>query len=153
MAYIHESLYQNKDFSSINFSEYIITLSKNLLQSYGLGGNKVKLIFDVDKTPLNLDISIPCGLIINELITNALKYAFPNNASGAISVTLKAIKERVYLTISDNGVGFPKHINFRNTSSLGLQLVITLVEQIGGEIELNSGSGTKFLINFTSTKN
>jgi PAS domain S-box-containing protein len=151
MAFIHESLYQNKDFSNINFSEYLVLLSKNLLHSYGLVENRVQLVFDVEPVFLNLDLSIPCGLIVNELISNALKYAFPGEKEGVITVSLKPVGEKLHISIADNGAGLPADLDFRNTESLGLQLVVTLVEQLNGEIEVDLDCGTKFLINFTYT--
>jgi two-component sensor histidine kinase len=124
-------------------------LSKNLVHSYGLHEDRIKIDFDVEPLALNLDLSIPCGLIVNELISNALKYAFPEGESGKIIVCLHVRRNTVYLTIEDNGKGLPKGLDFRNTESLGLQLVVTLVEQINGEIDVDLSNGTKFLINFT----
>lgn len=149
MAFIHESLYQNKDFSNINFSEYLVMLAKNLLHSYGMLENRIRLVLDVEKVALNLDLSIPCGLIVNEIISNALKYAFPGEREGVISIELKLKGDKLYLVIGDNGVGLPPELDFRNTESLGLQLVVTLVEQLNGEIDVDLSNGTKFLINFT----
>jgi PAS domain S-box-containing protein len=148
MAYIHESLYQTKDFSEINFSEYVVMLVKSLMQSYNTIDNRIKTRFDVENLLLNLDTAIPCGLIVNELVSNALKYAFTYNKEGYIFVLLKKRDKKIVLSISDNGVGLPKHVDYRNTESLGLQLVVTLVEQIDGEIELNLEKGTNFTIEF-----
>src|SRR5690606_31285503 len=133
MAFIHESLYQTNDFSQINFSEYVVNLSKNLVHSYLVNNELIELRLDIIKVSLNLDLSILCGLIINELVSNALKYAFENQQEkGYILIKLKTDENYVYLTIADNGKGLPKNLDFRNTESLGLQLVTTLVEQING---------------------
>jgi two-component sensor histidine kinase len=150
MAYIHESLYQNKSFTSVNFSDYIATLSHNIIQSYSVSEEKVKLILNLEKINLNLDNSIPTGLIVNELITNAIKHAFPSAAKGFISVNLKSKNNTVYLEVKDNGIGFDSNIDFRNTNSLGLQLVSTLIDQIEGDIEFKSekDKGTEVLITF-----
>lgn len=150
MAYIHESLYQNKTFSSINFSEYISTLTNNILQSYAAAIQKVKLELDVQKIILNLDTSIPAGLIINELVTNSIKHAFTGSNEGIIYINLYTKDNVLFLEVSDNGKGFPKEVDFRNTNSLGLQLVNTLVEQLDGKVELksNEDTGTSFYINF-----
>lgn len=150
MAYIHESLYQNKTFTSINFSEYISTLTNNILQSYAASIQKVKLELDIQKIILNLDTSIPAGLIINELVTNSIKHAFTESNEGIIYINLHTKDNVLFLEVSDNGKGFPKEIDFRNTNSLGLQLVNTLVEQLNGKLELkeHKGGGTSFLINF-----
>src|SRR6202008_3774827 len=141
-------LYQNKDFSAINFSEYLVMLSNNLLHSYGLIENRIKLVLEVEQVALNLDLSIPCGLIVNEIISNALKYAFPNEREGEIHISLKKKDDKLFLSIKDNGIGLPKELDFRNTESLGLQLVVTLVEQLGGEIAINTEKGTNFTITF-----
>jgi PAS domain S-box-containing protein len=150
MAYIHESLYQNKTFTSINFSEYISTLAGNILQSYAATAQKVSLSLDVQKIILNLDTSIPAGLIINELVTNSIKHAFVGSKEGIILINLNTKDNVLFLEVSDNGKGFPKDIDFRNTNSLGLQLVNTLVEQLNGKLELsgNKNGGTSFFINF-----
>ena len=148
MSFIHESLYQNTDFSEINFSEYIVSLSKNLVHSYGIYDDLIDLDMSVGNISLNLDISIPCGLIINELVSNALKYAFRGKEKGVIKIKLFEKNGNVNLIVQDNGLGLPKEINYKETDSLGLQLVTTLVEQINGEIELNNDRGAKFTIIF-----
>lgn len=150
MAYIHESLYQNKTFSSINFNEYITTLTSNILHSYTASISKIRLAMDLQKVILNLDSSIPAGLIINELITNAIKHAFNNQNKGNIYINLFTRDNVLFLEVSDDGSGFPSNVDFRNTNSLGLQLVNTLVEQLNGNIELKKykEKGTSFLINF-----
>ena len=148
MAFIHESLYQTKDFSKINFSEYVTNLSRNLVHSYEVMEGKILLNLNVQNIFLNLDQSIPCGLIINELISNSLKYAFKGKKRGIITVEIKQKADNIVMSISDNGAGLPKKIDFRNTDSLGLQLVVTLTEQIDGTISLDNKKGTKFTIRF-----
>jgi PAS domain S-box-containing protein len=134
MSFIHESLYHTENFSSIDFSDYILNLSKNLVHSYRVYNELVDLKLDIGKVVLNLDQAIPCGLIVNELVSNALK--------------LEEIDKMVFLHVADTGIGLPDGIDFRNTDSLGLQLVVTLVEQLEGEIELDTSNGTKYIINF-----
>ena len=148
MAFIHESLYQTKNFESVNFSEYITTLSKNLVHTYSINTKNIKLVLTLDKLFLNLDSSIPCGLIINEIISNSLKYAFPDNRDGIIFVTLKVDNHHVRIEAGDNGVGIPQGIDIKYTETLGLQLVDTLVEQINGTLVLERHKGTKFIIEF-----
>jgi PAS domain S-box-containing protein len=149
MAYIHESLYQTKDFLHINFGEYIINLVKNLFYSYDANQQKIKANFDVDTIFLNLDTSIPCGLIINELVSNAFKYAFADNSQGFITVKVKKLENnKIKMIVADNGKGIPHHIDYKNTESLGLQLVNILAEQINGTITLNKTNGTIFEIIF-----
>jgi PAS domain S-box-containing protein len=148
MAYIHESLYQTKNFDAVNFSEYLSTLVKNLVHSYSVNSKKIKVILTLDKLFLNLDASIPCGLIINEIVSNSLKYAFPGNRDGIIFVTLKSKGGKVSIEVGDNGVGISSDIDIKNTKTLGLQLVDTLVEQINGTIKLSQTKGTVFNIEF-----
>ncbi|HEY6161897.1 MAG TPA: PAS domain S-box protein [Bacteroidia bacterium] len=148
MAFIHESLYQTKDFSNINFSEYVTNLSRNLVHSYEMSEGNIALALDIDNVFLNLDQSIPCGLIINELITNSLKYAFRGRKKGLITVSVKKKGDDMRISIADNGVGLPQKVDYKNTESLGLQLVVTLTEQLNGKIKLERNKGTKFTIAF-----
>jgi PAS domain S-box-containing protein len=149
MAYIHESLYQTKDFSQINFTEYITNLVKNLFYSYDANQQKIRAIFDIDTIFLNLDTSIPCGLIVNELVSNALKYAFTENSEGAVKIEIKHTKDnKIKMIVADNGKSIPENIDFRNTETLGLQLVTILAEQINGTIALKRTKGTTFEIIF-----
>ena len=149
MAFIHESLYQTKNFESVNFSEYVTTLSKNLIHTYSINTHKIKLILRLDKLFLSLDVSIPCGLIINEIISNSLKYAFPDNRDGIIFVNLSSVKNKVIIEVGDNGVGIRETVDVKNTQTLGLQLVDTLVEQINGTVKLTRNKGTIFNIEFS----
>ena len=149
MAYLHESLYQNKNFSFINFSDYLINLSKNLVHSYYFSAGSVDLKLNVDNLDLNLDQAIPCGLIVNELLTNAVKYAFPVvEKKNTITVSVSEINEIVEIAVADNGVGLPKDFDVNKTNTLGLQLVSTLTEQLDGKLEVKSDNGAIFKINF-----
>ena len=157
MALIHEKLYQSSNLAQIDFQEYITTLVGNLCRSYDTCRPGVTFKINVEQVSLAIDTAIPCGLIINELVTNSLKYAFSDNQGGEICIRLKlgglplnvpVDTERFILTISDNGIGLPEDLDFRNTSSLGLQLVCRLTKQIGGSIELNRSQGTEFNISF-----
>jgi PAS domain S-box-containing protein len=148
MSFIHETLYRTSDFSSINFSEYIRTLTSNLIQSYRLQNTEVVFDPDIDEVCVNIDQAIPCGLIINELVSNALKYAFAGRSKGKLSVSLKEKQGKISLSIADDGVGLPASFQFEKTDSLGIQLVYTLIEQLDGKVEVNSAKGTEFLITF-----
>jgi len=148
MAYIHESLYQTKNFEGVNFPEYISTLSKNLVHTYSVHTKNIKLVLNLSKLFLNLDLSIPCGLIINEIISNSLKYAFPSKKGGIIFVNLAVKNKLVNIEIGDNGIGIPNQIDIKQTQTLGLQLVDTLIEQIDGTLKLERNNGTKFIIKF-----
>jgi PAS domain S-box-containing protein len=148
MALIHEKLYQSDDLSLIDFSDYIKSLASKLLEFYGLNARIITLKVDANDITLSIDSAIPCGLIINELISNSIKHAFPEEKKGIISIGMHEINANYVLTVEDNGVGFPETIDYRNTDSLGLQIVQTLTLQLGGEIELESDGGTKFTICF-----
>ncbi|MBS1651297.1 MAG: PAS domain S-box protein [Bacteroidetes bacterium] len=151
MSYIHESLYQNKTFTSVNFSEYLNTLINNILRSYIINQDKIELELNIEKINLSLDNSIPTGLIVNELVTNAIKHAFPGNTKGKLIIGLQSKNNRVILKVKDTGMGFNSNINFYNSPSLGLQLVNTLADQLGAKIEFNSSptAGTDIEINFS----
>lgn len=149
MSFIHESLYQSKDFSNIKFAEYIKHLTNNLILSYKPKEKKILLEQKLQNAHLNLDFAIPCGLIVNELVSNALKYAFTTKQNGKISISFKRDKKQnIELIIADDGTGLPKEVDFRNTQSLGLQLVMVLVSQLRGEITLNNKKGATFVITF-----
>ncbi len=149
MALIHEELYQREDLSSIDFADFLQNLSDNLLSSYGMDRRRISIELDIKEAELIIDTAIPCGLIINELVSNSLKHAFPGNQKGEIRVKLHSTGNKGYsLKISDNGVGFPRGMNFRQTKSLGLQLVTVLVDQLGGTIKMVKRKGTTFNITF-----
>lgn len=149
IALIHEKMYQSSDISSINFTGYVKSLLNDLLYSYGADSKNIKSQIDTGDFLLSIETVQPLGLIINELVSNSLKYAFKNKDEGIIAVKLEKISsDSLKLVVSDNGRGFPENIDFRNTSSLGLQLVNELVKQLDGTIELNSDSGTEFKIIF-----
>jgi len=150
MALIHEKLYRSKDLNKIEFAEYIRTLVNDLFTSYNTDASKIHLKSKIEGIFLGVDTAILCGLIINELISNSLKHAFPNGKKGEIFIGLsKDAGNRFILIVKDNGIGFPKEIDFRNTESLGLQLVTTLTDQLGGTVELNKNGYTAFKITFT----
>ncbi len=152
MAIIHENLYRTTNFSSIDFTNYISTLSSNLIATYHVRTSRIKLITEMDEVNLVLDQAIPCGLLINELITNAIKYAFPEGKEGEIFIGLKEENEQIEIKIEDNGVGLQKDFNILKSDTLGLQLVATLVEQLEGQIKLDTSKGTKYLITFDKAK-
>jgi PAS domain S-box-containing protein len=148
MAFIHKQLYQSKNLAHIDFASYVRSLTKNLLTSYRTNGNDISLDVRVDDIFLALDSAIPCGLIINELVSNTLKHAFSNHSAGHITVDLHQEGEKNVLVVSDNGVGLPVGLDVHTTETLGLQLVSALVQQLDGTLELERGSGTVFKISF-----
>jgi PAS domain S-box-containing protein len=150
MALVHEKLYQSQDCAKINFAEYIESLTSYLFQAYAVDAANVALMLDIDKVILDIDTAIPCGLIINELVSNALKHAFYSHAEGEINVALKAISEQDFLLrVRDNGRGLPANFDLNKVKSLGLQLVKVLTKQLEGTLEINGENGTEFCIRFS----
>ena len=147
MALIHEKLYQSKDISRVDFAEYVRSLTAYLSRSYVIGPG-VTIVIDIEGVSLGIDMAIPCGLIINELVSNSLKYAFRDRQTGEVRIGLRRSGTVFTLTIADNGPGLPPGVDFRDTPSLGLQLVNTLVEQLEGDIELDQSHGTTYRITF-----
>jgi PAS domain S-box-containing protein len=153
MALVHEKLYQSGDLSKIDLAGYIQRLSAHLFSVYLVDPNQVRLETEFEEVPLNISTAIPCGLILNELISNALKHAFPAGRKGVLMIRLRRGKDgAVELGIADNGVGFPKGLNFRRTESLGLQIVNLLVGQLEGTIKLAGKNGTAFTVAFREMK-
>ncbi len=149
MALIHERMYQSKDLSSIDFTDYVQNLIADITYAYGFDGSSLDITLDLNNYNLSIETVMPLGLIINELVSNSLKYAFQNKSDKKINIILeKQDNGQFKLEISDNGIGFPENIDFKNTSSLGLQLVNELVQQIDGQIELLPEKGTNFIIHF-----
>ena len=140
MAMIHENLYQSPSLTRIDFQDYIKKLTSNIFYTYGIQNHEIEMIINVEDVKLNIDTAIPCGLIINELVTNSLKYAFPQsyeNSMGTINIELTEVEDHFKLIISDNGVGMPQDINPDNTETLGLLLVTSLVNQIDGNLKID----------------
>lgn len=150
MALIHEQLYQSKDLSCIDFDKYIYNLVVNLFCAYEVNTNNINFEINVSKVFLNINAAIPCGLIVNELIANSLKYAFPSNNKGEININFTASDSNFVLIVKDDGIGFPKDLDFLDTQTLGLQLVVALTEQLEGKIEINKERGTEFKIAFSN---
>jgi PAS domain S-box-containing protein len=152
MAMLHEMLYQSPDLSQINFSNYIRNLVSNLFNSYCIK-NEINPVINVDNIYLNMETAVPCGLIISELVSNSLKYASSDDTTVKLIISLQKLKDELELIISDDGVGFPENLDFRNIkSSLGLKLVNSLVKQLDGSIELDRSRGTEFKIKFKELK-
>lgn len=150
ISLIHDKLYHSQELSSINFSEYIRVLAEELFRSYGVSSQLISLQFEVEEVKLSVNLAIPCGLLINELISNALKHAFPNRLTGQIILTFKRLEDdRFLLGVSDNGVGMPKELETVRHDSLGLELIHTLANQLGGDLKISNQNGAQFLIIFS----
>jgi PAS domain S-box-containing protein len=160
MALLHQKLYQSKNLAGVVSSEYIKDLTTNLFSSYGVSDSKIRLAVAAEGITLGMDTAVPCGLIINELVSNSLKHAFGARGSGEIRVELSRCESqaaegpqpekasRYRLVVSDNGKGFPEGLDFQKTESLGLKIVCTLTAQLDGSIELERSGGSRFTITF-----
>jgi len=154
MSMVHEKLYQTKDFANVNFAEYVRSLTNILCGVYTVNPKKVKLKIDIEDVKLDIENAIPCGLLINELVSNSMKHAFPDEREGNIDISLRSISEdELELIIADNGVGMPEDIDIKKTGSMGLQLVKVLVDhQLGSKIEIDRTAGTQFHIKLKRKK-
>lgn len=173
IAIIHEELHEGNSIDTLDFADYLQKLTADLFSSYQVGKNRVNLKLELKHVYLDMDTAIPLGIIVNELISNSLKHAFPDGDKGEIGIQLQEVDKYIsklekpetsiscqdepnsdyILTVADNGRGIPEEIDFRNTDSLGLQLVNILVEQIDGCIELRRNKGTEFVIWFSGSGN
>jgi PAS domain S-box-containing protein len=146
MALVHEKLYQAENIAQINLDDYTRFLGTGLIQFYGVKSRRITFTTDIGDINVDINMAIPLGLIINELISNSLKYAFPDREKGEIFVSVLKENHTLSVLVKDDGIGIPADLDWRNTESLGLRLVISLVEQLDGTIELNRTGGTAFTI-------
>jgi len=148
MSKIHTKLYQSKDLAHIDFGSYLGELSNELFLSYQIDPEAVEFDIQVEDISLDIHNALPLGLLLTELITNSLKYAFPEGRKGILQVNLRRDNDRMVLSVADDGIGFPEDIDYQKTSTLGLQLVTGLVKQLKGSLELKKGRGTVWIITF-----
>jgi two-component system, sensor histidine kinase PdtaS len=149
MALIHQTSYGSTDFESVDFAQFSETLLSLLIRSYGIDANRIAIHVDVEPLRLPIDVAVPCGLVVNELITNAFKHAFANRDHGEIRIALtRLIGNEVLLSVSDNGVGLPDQVDTRTTETIGLQLVHLLALQLDGEITIHRSNPTRFSLRF-----
>ena len=149
MALVHERLYQAPDLARVNFAEYVRSLISYLFQSYSIAPHHIRVNVDVEPVDLGIDVAIPCGLILNELVANSLKHAFPPGSDGEIAVAFRRAGDHTFrLTVRDTGVGLPDDQDVWRNGSLGLQLVETLVTQLEGTLDVDGRRGTRFSITF-----
>ncbi|UTB32005.1 MAG: PAS domain S-box protein [Methanobacterium sp. ERen5] len=151
MAMIHEKLYHGQNIGKLNMTEYLNNLVSDIVKFYSNPSSDIRIDVDVEDIKLNIDTAIPMGLMVNEIVSNSTKYAFPNK-SGMITLKLKYVDDYYLLYVSDNGKGFPKDLNIQESSTLGLKLVKSLAIQLEGELEIKSNNGTSFLLKFKELK-
>jgi PAS domain S-box-containing protein len=144
MALVHEKLYRSEDVAHINLTEYVRFLVTSLFKFYNISSGRVKITIDLEDVLVDIHSAIPIGLIVNELVSNSLKHAFPEGSGGGISISGRKEGRRIDLLIQDTGRGMPEGFDWRNADSLGLRLVIILTDQMGGTIEREPGPGTGF---------
>ena len=149
MALIHEKLYRSGSLAEIDFGDYVDSIIDELLRMFNVAPGAITITTDVENVLFGVDTAIPCALIINELVSNSLKHAFPDGATGEVTITLHQINGTYELTVADNGEGLPPNFDFRATDSLGMQLVTALVNQLDGTITLDRTKGTTFITTFT----
>ncbi|HWI55574.1 MAG TPA: histidine kinase dimerization/phosphoacceptor domain -containing protein, partial [Bacillota bacterium] len=150
MALVHEKLYQSSDLSRVNFSDDVESLAALLFRSYGVNASRIRLSIEADQAFLSIETAVPCGLIVNELLSNCLKHAFPEKRSGQIRIRISEAPggDWLLLAVADNGVGLPPGLDLEQTDTLGLQLVRTLTRQLNGHLELATEGGTEFRVRF-----
>ncbi|MDD2670680.1 MULTISPECIES: histidine kinase dimerization/phosphoacceptor domain -containing protein [Zoogloea] len=152
MALTHQLLYERKDYSRIDLGEYLERLAQLLLSSYREDSTHISLRRALPAAPLFLDLerAIPCGLVVTELVTNAFKHAFPAGRKGEVRIELQALDDELELVVADNGAGLPDAFDLANVTSLGLQLVPLLADQLGGRFTVEGGPGARFSLRFPS---
>jgi len=153
MSLIHQKLYQSNDATTIDFGGYVRDLVTALMRSYGADRSAIRVVTDIDRAGLGMDSAVPCGLIINELVSNSFKHAFPGGSRGEVRIAMsRRDGDKITLVVSDDGIGLQQDLDILNAESLGLQLVVTLVDQLRGAINLNRDVGTKFTVEFTEVR-
>ena len=148
MALVHEKLYQSKDLYRILLDEYLRELAGSIISTYK-SEKQVTLSVQAQPVAVSIDVAIPCGLVLNEIISNSMKYAFPGKTSGVIEISIRDLKGRMELVVRDNGIGLPSNIDLEKTKTLGLRLIMNIVtKQLGGHLKVERENGTSFIMNF-----
>lgn len=156
MALVHEKLYESENFERIDFAEYVDSLTRSLNNSYNPDMKRIAINVDMQLSNADrlfrIETAIPCGLILNELLSNCFKYAFPGNKKGRIDVLLNVSKKSGktfhHIMVSDNGIGLPENMNVQTTESLGMQLVHMLADQLNAELKIENKNGVTFSFDF-----
>ncbi len=149
MAIVHNKLYSTKDYEKIDFGDYVRSLTESFYTTYGMRLNKIGIRIDIDNIILNIDTAIPCGLIINELVSNSIKYAYPDHKEGNIKISMQLNDDKSYtLVVSDTGIGLPAGFNVNTAKTLGIELVTLLTNQLNGKLYICNNNGAEFKIIF-----
>lgn len=152
MALVHERLYHSRDLAKVNFADYLRNLAGHLFRTYRVDHAKVKLELDADEVHLHIDSAVPCGLVVNELVTNCLKYAFPEGRSGVVRIRLHRVGSDVHLHVGDDGVGLPGEVDWQQPQTFGLRLIADLVDQLHGSLHVEAAGGTGVRILFPASR-
>lgn len=153
MALVHDKLYRSEDLAKVDFKGYIESMAQSLFRTYNTIGN-ISLDVQIQNISLAIDTAIPCGLMMNELISNSLKHAFPDNRKGKITIKFQASKDHSYkLQFIDDGIGIPPHVDFNNLTTFGIRLIQVLVEQLDGDLKIRRKNGTQVTISFQDERN
>jgi two-component sensor histidine kinase len=148
IALLHEMLYQSGDLVHVNFRKYIETLAQTIVRYFGMH-SRVELVIEAEDIKLSLDGSIYCGLLFNELITNAMKHAFPGSRKGKISILARRLEDSsIFLSVADDGIGLPESLDMENATSLGLELVQSLATKLHGKLSIKREAGSEFQLRF-----
>ncbi len=148
MSLVYDQLRMNQNLTEISLREYVNELVKNLINSHSLDTHNISSRVEVDDIDVNLDMAIPCGLMVNELVTNSLKHAFPDKRDGIISISMCKDENMLDIAVSDNGIGLPENFDASNSPTLGMTLLHTLGTQLGGKVEFENNNGTVFHSSF-----
>ena len=149
MALVHEKFYQAEELTEIDFGEYASKLCQYLYQSYGDKTERINVKVTGDHVGLDMDTAMPCGLLVNEVVSNSYKYAFPGSTTGEIEINLRKEAGKVTLKLSDSGIGLPENVDFEKSETLGMQLIQALTSQLDGELKVSREKGTTFEVSFT----
>jgi two-component sensor histidine kinase len=148
IALVHEKLYGSEQLSHIVFAEYAEALVADLSHTHAAAARGIKVLLEMEDVRIGVDTAIPCGLMLNELVSNALKHAFVGAPSGKLEVRLSRERQRLTLSVADDGVGLPPGLQPRIAATLGLDLVFTFAEQLEADVQVETGAGTRFIISF-----
>ncbi len=148
MSLVYDQLHMDQNLTEISLPEYVNELVNNLINSFSLDAKNISSRVEVDNINVNLDIAIPCGLLVNELVTNSLKHAFPDNRKGIIGISMRKEGSMLKIAVSDNGIGLPENFDISNSPTLGMTLLHTLGAQLVGKVELENNNGTVFHSSF-----
>ncbi len=152
IALVHEKLYRSPGLVRLDVGDYVLDLVTDVFATFGINREVVSLQMQIDEISLDIDTAIPCGLIVNELVSNALKHAFAGRESGTITVHMRAVGDRIELGVRDDGRGMPSGLDWRNSKSLGLKLVNDLARQLEGQVHMTSENGTEFRVVFSEIR-